>query len=79
MVRTRAHIGAHLMQDGGNLEQQGVVTAELVDSGQFVKEPHADVADMFAVAGVRLITLCQNPCGTQHVLMESSADLARDQ
>jgi len=60
VVGARADIGADLVKDGSDLKKERVVGGELVEVGERIKKVFAEVADMFAVGGIRLLAFCQD-------------------
>ena len=74
VVGARADVSADFMQNGGHLEQQRVVRRELMEIRERFEKTGAQVPDVFAVAGVRLIAFRENAGGAEDFLGEGSGE-----
>ena len=66
MVGARADVSADLVEDGGDLKEQRIVLGEVVEILEVGEEMGAEFPDMFAVAGIGLVTLGEDAGGAQH-------------
>ena len=79
VVGPRADVSANLMENGGHLEQQRVMRSELMEIGERLEEAGAEIAYVFAVAGVGLIAFRQDPGGAEDFLGEGAGEFLRDE
>jgi hypothetical protein len=76
VVGAGADVGADFVEDGGDLEEEGVVRGELVEVLEFVEEAGAESANVFAVAGVGLVSVREDAGGAEDFLGEGFGEFA---
>ena len=74
-----AHVGADLMENGGYLQQQEIVIAELMELLEFFEKQLAKVSYVVAVTWIRLVALGENFGGTENFVRELAGDFLGDE
>ena len=77
VMRARADVSADFMEDSRDFQEQHIMFVELVKILEVGDKMLAKFPDILAVTGIGLVSVRQNPCGTQYLGGEGVGEFAR--